>query len=249
MQAEPLTVPPPAASARAASEAPRRRGELALALQEAFTVAVRVRTNRQVAANAQAFRVHVKQLLEGAHRQAAHVGYDPDLVRLAIYAYIALLDESVLNSSQPMFADWPQQPLQEEVFGDHIAGENFFRHLGDLLGRQDSEDVADALEVYQLCMLLGFRGRYAADPGGLQSAQRAVQDKIHRIRGAVGPLAPMAGLPPGESVQAQRDPWIPRLVIAAAVALGLAVLFYLFFRLRLGSGVGDLEALTGQLVG
>lgn len=248
MHAEPMTVPPPAASARVVSEAPRRRGELALALQEAFTVAVRVRTNRQVAANAQAFRAHVKQLLEGAHRYAAHAGYDPDLVRLAIYAYIAFLDESVLNSSQPMFAEWPQQPLQEEVFGDHIAGENFFRHLGDLLGRQDSEDVADALEVYQLCMLLGFRGRYAADPGGLQSAQRAVQDKLRRIRGDLGPLAPMAGLPPGETVQAQRDPWIRRLAIAAGVALAIAIVLYVLFRLNLGAGVGGLETLTGQLI-
>ncbi|MGH7505688.1 MAG: DotU family type IV/VI secretion system protein, partial [Longimicrobiales bacterium] len=78
-----------------------RRGELALALQEAFTVAVRLRTNRQVAANADAFRAHVKQLLGAADRQARGAGYDADLVRLAVYAYIAFLDESVLNSSQP----------------------------------------------------------------------------------------------------------------------------------------------------
>jgi type VI secretion system protein ImpK len=169
-------------------------------------------------------------------------------VRLAIYAYIALLDESVLNSSQPMFSEWPRQPLQEEVFGDHIAGENFFRHLGDLLGRQDSEDVGDALEVYQLCLLLGFRGRYAADPGGVQSAQRAVQDKLRRIRGTVGPLAPMAGLPTGESVQAARDPWIPRLALAAGAALALALVLYLLFRLGLGSGVADLQRLTSQLI-
>jgi type VI secretion system protein ImpK len=249
MQAEPLTVPAPASHGRPAPEAPRRRGELALALQEAFTVAVRVRTNRQVAANAQAFRTHVKQLLEGSHRQAVHAGYDPDLIRLAIYAYVAFLDESVLNSSQPMFAEWPRQPLQEEVFGDHIAGENFFRHLGDLLGRQDSEDAADALEVYQLCMLLGFRGRYAADQGGLQSAVRAVDDKLRRIRGALPPLSPMGGLPANETLQAQRDPWIPRLALAAGVALALALVFYLVFRLALGSGVGDLETLTTQLTG
>src|SRR5690606_17285143 len=102
---------------RTQQSAPARRGELALALQEAFTVAVRLRTNRQVAANAQSFRAHVKQLLDGAHRHAAHAGYNPELIRLAIYAYIAFLDESVLNSGQAMFAEWPRQPLQEEVFG------------------------------------------------------------------------------------------------------------------------------------
>jgi type VI secretion system protein ImpK len=224
-----------------------RRGELALALQEAFTVAVRLRTNRQVAASAQSFRAHVKQLLDGAHRHAAHAGYDSELIRLAIYAYIAFLDESVLNSGQAMFAEWPRQPLQEEVFGDHIAGENFFRNLSELLGRHDSEDVADALEVYQLCMLLGFRGRYAADQGGLQSAQRSVQEKLRRIRGALPPLSPMGGLPANEVTKAERDPWIPRLALAAGIALALALVLYLLFRLSLGAGVGEIQSLTTQL--
>jgi type VI secretion system protein ImpK len=227
--------------------APGRRGELALALQEAFTVAVRLRTNRQVAANAQSFRAHVKQLLDGAHRHAAHAGYDGEVIRLAIYAYIAFLDESVLNSGQAMFADWPRQPLQEEVFGDHIAGENFFRNLTDLLGRHDSEDVADLLEVYQMCMLLGFRGRYAADQGGLQSAQRAVHEKLGRIRGPLPPLSPLGGLPANEVLKTERDAWIPRLALAAGIALGLALVLYVLFRLSLGSAVGDLQTLTTQL--
>jgi type VI secretion system protein ImpK len=242
-----MTLTAPAASGVAAPEPSRRRGELALALQEAFTVAVRLRTNRQVAANADAFRIHIKQLLAAADRQAKGAGYDPDLVRFAIYAYIAFLDESVLNSAQPMFADWPRQPLQEEVFGDHVAGENFFRHLADLTARQDSEDIADTLEVYQLCMLLGFRGRYAAEPGGLHAATATVQEKIRRIRGTPGPLAPWAALPPNETLAAERDPWINRLAIAAGAALLLAVLFYILFRIALGSGVGTLETLTSQI--
>src|SRR5690606_10520389 len=137
-----------------------RRGQLALALQEPFTVAIRLRANRQVAADADSFRAHIKQLLGAADRAARRLGYDGGDVRLAVYAFIAFLDESVLNSNQPMFAAWPRQPLQEEIFGEHMAGENFFRYLDDLLARQDSEDLADLLEVYQLCMLLGFRGRY-----------------------------------------------------------------------------------------
>lgn len=232
---------------RTQQSAPARRGELALALQEAFTVAVRLRTNRQVAANAQSFRAHVKQLLDGAHRHAAHAGYNPELIRLAIYAYIAFLDESVLNSGQAMFAEWPRQPLQEEVFGDHIAGENFFRNLSDLLGRQDSEDVADTLEVYELCLLLGFRGRYAADPGGLQAALRAADEKIRRIRGGLPPLSPMGALPANEAVSAERDPWMSRLALAAGIALALAVVLYVLFRLSLGADVGEIQSLTTQL--
>jgi type VI secretion system protein ImpK len=225
-----------------------RRGHLALSLQEAFTVAVRLRANRQVAANADSFRTQVKQLLGTADRDARSSGYEGDTVRQAIYAYIAFLDESVLNSSQPMFAAWSQQPLQEEVFGDHIAGENFFRHLAELLARQDSEDLADLLEVYQLCLLLGFRGKYAANPAGLQSISSMVQDKIRRIRGGAPPLAPGSMLPSGEVAPVGRDRWVPRLAAAAGIALLLALGLFILFQFSLGGAVGEIRAQAAALV-
>ena len=154
-----------------------RSGALAIAFQEVFTVAIRVRAKRQMAADAESFRTHVKQLLAVADREARQAGYEAEYVKLAVYAYIALLDESVLNSNQPMFASWPRQSLQEEVFGDHIAGENFFVHLQDLMARQDSQDLADILEVFLLCLLLGFRGRYAVQgEAGTVGSQRAGED-------------------------------------------------------------------------
>lgn len=225
-----------------------RRGQLAMALQEAFTVAVRLRADRQVAADADSFRAQIKQLLAAADRDARRAGYDADSVRLAIYAYIAFLDESVLNASQPMFASWAQQPLQEEVFGDHVAGENFFRHLAELLGRQDAEDLADLLEVFLLCLLLGFRGKYAANPAGLQSIVAMVQDKIRRVRGATGPISPQWALPSNEVAPSGRDRWLPRLAMTAGVALVLAIVLFVAFRISLGAGVGDLRALGESLI-
>lgn len=246
MRVEPLIADTPRES-RTARDSARRRGELAISLQEAFTVGVRLRTKSQVAANAEAFRTHVKQLLAGADRQARSAGYDPEYVRLGIYAFIAFLDESVLNSSQPMFAEWPRQPLQEEVFGDHVAGENFFRNLHDLMGRQESEDVADVLEVYQLCLLLGFRGKYGSSAGALDGMLHSVQEKIRRIRGGVPPLSPAWALPQGEVVETRGDPWMMRLGIAAAVTLALVLIGYVLFRYALGADSGELSTLVTQL--
>jgi type VI secretion system protein ImpK len=220
------------------------QGRLALALQEPFTVAVRLRADRQVSSDASTFRAHVKQLLASADRDARALGYDADTVRLAVYAYVAFLDESVLTASKPMFQSWSHQPLQEEIFGDHVAGENFFRYLADLLGRQDSEPLADLLEVYQLCLLLGFRGKYAANPDGLHGVVGMVQDKIRRVRGGVGPLSPAWAPPPGESAPAARDRWVRRLALAAGVVLVAALVFHLSFRFLLGGAVGDLRALA-----
>lgn len=225
---------------------PGRRGLLALSLQEAFTVTVRIRENRQVAADAFSFRAHIKQLLGGADQEARRAGYPPDQVRQAIYAFVAFLDESVLNSSLPMFADWSRQPLQEELFGDHVAGETFFRHLQQFLSGPDSEDLADLLEVYHLCLLLGFRGRYAAgDRGELAGFQRSTAEKIARIRGPEGGMSPHGTLPTGESVPQARDPWVPRLLAVAGGTLVVTVLLYVVYRVLLGSGLNPLRALVG----
>ncbi|HEX7239600.1 MAG TPA: DotU family type IV/VI secretion system protein [Longimicrobiaceae bacterium] len=237
-------------SAPAAPAGAQRRGQLALLLQEAFTAAIRLRSQRQVVADAALFRGQVKQLLAATDHDARRLGYDAGHVRLAIYAYIAFLDESVLNSGQPAFASWPRQPLQEEVFGDHMAGETFFRNLEELLGRQDSEDVADVLEVYHLCLLLGFRGRYAGgERGGAEGLAAAAQDKVRRVRGGAGPLSPAWALPQGEVLPVAEDPWIRRLVLAAAGAGGTALVLYVLFLLLLRPGVGDLRALVERLIG
>ena len=225
----------------------RPTGALALSLQEPFTIAIRLRSGRPVAADAGSFRVHVKQLLAGADQEARRLRYDITYIRLAVYAYVAFLDESVLNSRQPIFADW--QPLQEEVFRDHVAGETFFRHVEELLGNQDSAQLADVLEVYQFCMLLGFRGKYsAAQPDGLHAIMHAIGDRIRRIRGPAGSLSPAWRIPSGEVLPADTDPLIPRLLAIAGGALTLGVLVFVVALLVLRSRTADLAGLVEQMI-
>ncbi|MGD8319976.1 MAG: DotU family type IV/VI secretion system protein [Gemmatimonadota bacterium] len=224
------------------------RGQLALRLQEAITVAVRLRTNRQSAADAASFRAHVKQLLARADQESRDLGYDGEMVRLAVYAYVAFLDESVMNSSLPMFADWPKQPLQEELFGDLRAGERFFGYLQELLGRQDSEHVADTLEVFELCLLLGFRGRYSGDDQGqLRGLAEQIQAKIGRTRGGGEPVSPRWQLPEDEKAPLARDPWVSRLVRGVAIAAGVAVVIFLVLSFALGGPVNEAGELARQI--
>lgn len=244
-----MTIP----AARSAGDMPvepaRRRGSLALILQEALTAIVRLRANRQTAADAESFRAHLKQLLATADDQARRAGYDQGTVKRAIYAATVFLDESVLNSNQPMFAEWPRKPLQEEIFGGHMGGEVFFQNLRELLGRPDSEDLADLLEVHQICMLLGFKGRYTlGDTGELRSYMGQTAEKIHRIRGGHGSLSPQLALLAGETLQVARDPWLGRLVLTAGITSGVAFLLLIVFVLVLSSGVSDLADLRKAIV-
>ena len=101
---------------------------------------------------------------------------------------VAFLDESILNMRNP-FCSWPRKPLQEELFGVHVAGEIFFRNVDRLLGRERLPNHWPISEIHQLC-LLRFRGRFSASGiGEVHSDHRQIEEKIRRIRGAVGQLS------------------------------------------------------------
>lgn len=162
----------------------RSLNNLALCFQEPLTAIVRVRSGRQQVQDAGTFRDQIRRALQASMQEARTLGYNNDAVHVAVFAVVALLDESVLNLQKPVFSEWSRRPLQEELFGGHNAGEVFFRNLNDLLARQDSPETADCLEVYCLCLLLGFKGRYAlGGSGDLQASIRRAREKIDRSRG------------------------------------------------------------------
>jgi type VI secretion system protein ImpK len=164
---------------------------LAFVFQEVLTAIARLRANRQVVSDSSIFRGQIKEALNLADQEARRLGYSTEAVRLAIFAMVVFLDESVLNQQVPVFADWARKPLQEELFGVHVGGEIFFENLTRLLGNPDASELADVLEVHQLCLLLGFRGRYGmSSQGELRSMIGAVEEKIRRIRGFSKDLSP-----------------------------------------------------------
>jgi len=220
---------------------------LALLFQEPLTAVVRLRANRQSVADAESFRHHMREALKMATGEAQRAGYSMDDIKLAAFAIVALLDESILNSQNTLFADWPRKPLQEELFGVHVAGETFFRNARQLLERLDSRETADVLEVYHLCLLLGYCGRYSlGGHGELAAATDAIAAKIRRIRGSAGGLAPEWALPPDAVRAAGGDPWVKRLTWAAIACAAFALLLLVVFKLSLGSGLSELRAMAAS---
>ncbi len=221
-------------------DVPPRKENLALCFQEVLTAIVRLRTNARTVTDAEPFRAQAKAAITAAEEAANRAGYASDNIRLATFAAVAFLDESVLNSRNPVFENWGRRPLQEELFGVHVAGEIFFRNLERLVSQPDSHDLADVLEVYQLCLRLGFRGRYLSSAAEPRSQADALGAKLRRIRGGPGDLSP-AWQPSGQPVvQKRRSPWTHRMMVAAIVCGTLAVLLFVVFKVTLGSGLGDL---------
>lgn len=223
----------------------RRRDNLAIVFQNLLTVIVRLRANRQVIGDAQAFRTQMQSALRSAEKEGVAKLYPPEDVRLATFAIVAFLDESILNSSNPAFSDWARMPLQEEMFGHHRAGEVFFENIERLLTRADSHGAADLLEVYSLCILCGYKGKYGlGEHDSVRPVLDAIAEKIRRIRGPLPGLSPGWALPPGAVRTAEVDPWIRRLAIAAMAGLAFAVVLFLLFKVLLSSGAGSVHALA-----
>jgi len=240
---------PESATGRHRESAPLdlRGWNLALAFQEVFTAIVRLRYNRQPVYSADSFRTQMKQSLRAADQDARSAGCSAEDVKLAIFAVVAFLDESALSCRNPVFADWARLPLQAELFGDQLAGEVFFHHLEKTLARNDSLETADLLEIYYLCLLLGFKGRYAAG-GDLRSIMSSIHAKISRVRDPYTPLSPHGGIPPDTLQLAQSDPWVKRLAIVAIVSCVLTIAAFLLFYFLLISGASELSASASQLV-
>ncbi len=218
-------------------------GRLALALQDLFTVVARLRADREPVRDADAFRTLARGLLAKAEQAGSAAGYGASDVRVALFAAVTFLDESVLNSPQPALAEWSRRPLQAELFGGHMGGELFYQYLDQQLARADEPALADVLEVFHHALLLGFRGRYGSDAGALQAIAHRVGERIARIRGGSGDLAP-AWRPVDDAVAA-RDPWIRRLAIAGAAVAVLVAVTWGAGRMTLAGGTDDIRAISG----
>lgn len=221
----------------------QRVENLALLFQEPLTVVERLRCNRQRVSDSGAFRQQIRHALATAAQQARNPGgYSAEDIKVSTFAVVGFLDESILNSQNTIFGDWPRKPLQEELFGTHMAGEVFFQNLEKLLVREDSKDLADVLEVHYLCLLLGFRGRYSAgNTGDLRTLMKATGEKIGRIRGERTQLSPAWKLPE-ETRRAPKDTLTRRLGVMALVLLVLTVALFTGFKLSLSAGSANIQA-------
>jgi type VI secretion system protein ImpK len=108
-----------------------------------------------------------------------------------------------------------------------VAGEVFFDRLDDKMRRADSEVLADILEVYLVCLLLGFEGRYSGvRKGELQSLIEKTRSRINGIRQRGKRLTPEASLPEEKPAPRLASPGRRRIVqVAVAAALGAFLVF------------------------
>lgn len=189
-----------------------------------------------------ALRLRFLDALESFEREAAATGVTPAVAQSAAWALSALLDDIVLSTPWGRSSSWPHDNLVVRRYNEVDAGERFFDRLAEL--ERDPQRHADLLELYYLCLTLGFEGRYR----GAVDATDAWRRDLARL--VADPTAKSASLSPnwaGETVPDEpRRFRVPLWVLAIGTAAVLLVA-YTGFAYRVGAQVEQLVPLALDL--
>jgi type VI secretion system protein ImpK len=149
-----------------------------------------------------------------AAARAANVP-EADIVE-ARYALVAFIDEQILKSAWPGRVEWMNQPLQLVLYREFTAGENFFARMRALLNGSGREMP---LEIYYLCLALGFRGAYgvSGNASTLATFADAARERLTKRLPASGKISPHAE--PRDRGQKKRADSRFLVILLAACAL------------------------------
>jgi type VI secretion system protein ImpK len=181
----------------------------------------------------------MRQLVDGRlkdlEERGTQLGFKEAQLQNVKFALAAFVDETVLAGGFAVRNEWERYPLQLQYFQEQFAGVKFFDRLETLLKHTEAE--ADVIEVYYLCLLLGFKGKYHIYledqlPGVLQNVAGQLQ-RVGRLKNSL--LSPHWKLndqpaPPQESKVPVMPAWVK---LVALGSLALVALSYLLFQLLL----------------
>jgi type VI secretion system protein ImpK len=209
------------------------RENLAYLYEGLFTAVVRLQSGQQSVGNIEVFDRRIRRTLEQISRQAAELDYTASAEEDARFAVVAFLDEAILTSNDPARAEWERNPLQDKLFRETHAGVKFFERLDKLLGKETAE-AADVLEVYALCLALGFEGDYSARREELGRISSRVSKKIAGIRKSKEALSPE---PEPAQVDTSRapvqNPLVEKLRLSAMAAAAMMIAIFALGKVHL----------------
>jgi type VI secretion system protein ImpK len=144
------------------------------------------------------------------------------------YGLVCWLDEVFILDS-PWKAEWTERKLEQALYGISERAWKFWEQAR----MAEARGNADALEVFFLCVMLGFRGDLRDEPQRLKAWREQAQAQIARARPEFAPppaQQPPTNVPPLEGA-ARRQ----KMVVAWAVSLLLLTPVVVFL---LVSGLG-----------
>jgi type VI secretion system protein ImpK len=176
----------------------------------------------------------VSSLFDQMTRKCAEAGIPEQDALEAKYAIAAFTDEQIFRSAWPGRGQWMGQPLQLVYFNENTAGEGFFHRMAML---QNQPQRAHVLEIYYLCLCLGFQGQYAVRGGeGLGPLIDQIGMRLGSAAGGADVISPHGE--PREAFRGLMRREMPIVGLSIAFFV-LAVIVFIVLKLVLGGAVSS----------
>src|SRR5262249_33290652 len=107
------------------------------------------------------------------------------------YPLACWLDE-VMISGSPWASQWTDNKLETGLFGTTDRAWMFWEQAEKAKGRQGST----ALEIFLLCIVLGFQGKLRGQQAELEATVRSMRAQIANMQQTDTPQVPNKGAPP-----------------------------------------------------
>lgn len=186
--------------------------------------------------DAAVLRKKVMELLDDFERQGLTAGIEQAKVQASKFAIVSFIDETILGSEWDNKVEWLAEPLQLKLFNVFNAGEEFFIRLEQLKQRQ--RENADVLEVYFLCLSLGYRGKYQLEaPEQVRMIIDDLHQDLNQYLGKAPELISPNGRPHDEIVNVVKER-IPAWVIVVT-AFSIGFFFYVIMSFIISGDAED----------
>ena len=193
------------------------------ATKDCFDAAIRIRNSDAATVPPPEVLHHrLRGVVDEMLRRAAVLGFSHQDAQDMAYAIVALLDEAALTRPEPYRSFWMTNLLQLQYFNENVAGDGFFHRLQGI--RKDPHR-AEVLQVYYLCMLFGFQGRYRIRGGELElmTLIDSVQKDLERAKPFDYDVLSPHGERPTESMLTGKRRLSPMVISLGAMMLALLV--------------------------
>jgi type VI secretion system protein ImpK len=217
-------------------EESNNKTDLTTLSSECITLILQLRAARSVD-DPSRLRSKVKEVLDRLERRAKDAGVESEDVQNTKFALVSFIDEAITTSSFSGKEDWLANPLQLELFGRNDAGEEFFRRLSQL--RQRPQAYTQTLEVYYLCLVLGYKGKFFyQDTESLRGLVDDTKADLFRVkdRSASQKISPH-GMPQ-DNIAKTVYKEVPLWIIASAAAV-IGFVFFLVMTFMLNSAASS----------
>ncbi|MFH1197526.1 MAG: type IVB secretion system protein IcmH/DotU [bacterium] len=190
-------------------------------------------------------RERIINLLEKIEKDAHINGINSEKVQMAKFALAAFIDETIVGSEWTKKNSWLSEPLQLKLFNSFNAGEEFFTRLSQL--RQRIKENADVVEVYYLCLALGFRGKYQIEsPEYVRSIIEGLYNDLYLTSLKTADVLAPNGKPHDEFVHSVKER-VPLWVIGI-VAAAVAVCFFIVMSFLISENADDVVKIVQGLI-